>query len=168
MSSSIEITEKQAEYIRNANKRWNFALGAVRSGKSHIAIQYVIPQCVLERKGKKGINLILGASRENIERNVLTPMRMIWGDTYITSINSRSICRIFGEEVYCLGANNVGAVAKLRGSEVKFCYCDEICDIHKEAFEILKSRLSLPYSVCHAAANPSYPTHYVKQFQAVY
>jgi PBSX family phage terminase large subunit len=89
---------------------------------------------------------------------------MIWGDSYITSINSRSICRIFGEEVYCLGANNVGAVAKLRGSEVKFCYCDEICDIHKEVFEILKSRLSLPYSVCHAAANPSYPTHYVKQF----
>lgn len=164
MSSSIEITEKQAEYIRNANKRWNFAVGAVRSGKSHIAIQYVIPQGILERKGKKGINLILGASRENIERNVLTPMRMIWGDTYITSINSRSICRIFGEEVYCLGANNVGAVAKLRGSEVKFCYCDEICDIHKEVFEILKSRLSLPYSVCHAAANPSYPTHYVKQF----
>ena len=50
--NEIQITEKQAEYIRNANKRWNFAVGAVRSGKSHIAIQYVIPQCVLERKGK--------------------------------------------------------------------------------------------------------------------
>ena len=34
------LTPKQAEYIRNANRRWNFSVGAVRSGKSHIALQY--------------------------------------------------------------------------------------------------------------------------------
>lgn len=160
----IELTPKQAEYVREAHHRWNFAVGAVRSGKSHLAVQYTIPNCLRERHGKRGINLILGASKENIERNVLTPMRDIWGNNMVSDINSRNWATMFGEKVYCIGAENVRQVSKLRGSEVKFCYCDEIVDINKEVFEMLKSRLSLPYSICHAAANPSYPTHFVKEF----
>lgn len=161
---AIELTKKQIEYVRDATHRWNFAVGAVRSGKSHLAVQYIIPHCIRERKGKRGINLILGASKENIERNVLTPMRDIWGASMVSDINSRNIATVFGEKVYCIGAENIRQVSKLRGSEIKFCYCDEVVDIHKEVFEMLKSRLSLPYSVCHAAANPSYPTHFIKEF----
>lgn len=164
MSSIIEITPKQAEYIVNAHHRWNFAVGAVRSGKSHMAVQYIIPQGLRERHGKKGINLILGASKENIERNVLEPMRQIWGVNMVSEINSRNWASIFGEKVYCIGAEKMNQVSKIRGSEIKFCYVDEIVDINKEVFEMLKSRLSLPYSVCHAAANPSYPTHFIKEF----
>lgn len=164
MSNIIEITPKQAEYIVNAHHRWNFAVGAVRSGKSHMAVQYIIPQGLRERHGKKGINLILGASKENIERNVLEPMRQIWGVNMVSEINSRNWASIFGEKVYCIGAEKMNQVSKIRGSEIKFCYVDEIVDINKEVFEMLKSRLSLPYSICHAAANPSYPTHFVKEF----
>lgn len=164
MSSIIEITPKQAEYIVNAHHRWNFAVGAVRSGKSHMAVQYIIPQGLRERHGKKGINLILGASKENIERNVLEPMRQIWGTSIVSEINSRNWASIFGEKVYCIGAEKMNQVSKIRGSEIKFCYVDEIVDINKEVFEMLKSRLSLPYSICHAAANPSYPTHFIKEF----
>ena len=160
----IEITSKQAEYIREATHRWNFAVGAVRSGKSHIAVQYVIPKCLRERKGLRGINMILGASKENIERNVLSPMRDIWGDKLVSDIDSRNRARIFGEKVYCIGAENVRQVSKLRGSEIKFCYCDELTDLNKEVFEMLKSRLSLPYSTCHGACNPSFPTHFIKEF----
>lgn len=161
---TIELTKKQVEYVRDATHRWNFAVGAVRSGKSHLAVQYIIPRCIRDRAGLRGINLILGASKENIERNVLTPMRDIWGPAMVGEINSRNWTTLFGEKVYCIGADNARQVPKLRGSEVKFCYCDEIVDIHKEVFEMLKSRLSLPYSVCHAAANPSYPTHFIKEF----
>ena len=164
MSSIIEITPKQAEYIVNAHHRWNFAVGAVRSGKSHMAVQYIIPQGLRDRHGKKGINLILGASKENIERNVLEPMRQIWGVNMVSEINSRNWASIFGEKVYCIGAEKMNQVSKIRGSEIKFCYVDEIVDINKEVFEMLKSRLSLPYSICHAAANPSYPAHFVKEF----
>lgn len=164
MNNLIELTPKQVEYINNANHRWNFAVGAVRSGKSHLAVQYIIPKCLRERHGLKGINLILGASKENIERNVLTPMRDIWGNNVVSDINSRNWAVLFGEKVYCIGAENIRQVSKLRGSEIKFCYCDEIVDINKEVFEMLKSRLSLSYSVCHAAANPSYPTHFIRKF----
>ena len=160
----VVLTPKQAEYAREAHHRWNFAVGAVRSGKSHMAVQHTIPKGITDRAGERGINLILGATKENIERNVLTPMRDIWGDRMVGDINSRNWATVFGERVYCIGAENSGQVSKLRGSEVKFCYADEVCDVHPEVFEMLKSRLSLPYSECHAACNPAGPRHYVKRF----
>lgn len=164
MAEEILLTTKQAEYVREAHHRWNFAIGAVRSGKSHLAVRYTIPRGLTERAGRSGTNMIIGATRENIERNVLEPMRDIWGEDLVGDINTRNWATLFGEKVYCLGGENVRQVNRLRGSEVKFCYCDEICNIHPAVFEMLKSRLSLPYSECHAAANPEGPTHFIKQF----
>lgn len=164
MTKTITLTKKQAEYVRNANHRWNFSIGAVRSGKSFLAVQYIIPHCLLERKGLRGLNLIIGATQGNIRRNVIAPMQDIWGTTLVTDVASNNLCTIFGETVFCLGADTKRAVSRIRGSEIKFAYCDEIVDLHEEAFDMLKSRLSLPYSICHAAANPSDPTHFVKQF----
>jgi len=160
----ILLTPKQAEYIRNAKHRWNFSIGAVRSGKSHVGIQYVIPSCLRERRGLKGLNFIIGVTKETIERNVLTPIRSMWGDDAATQINTRNIANVFGEEVYCIGAGNADQVTRIRGAEIKFAYIDEVVDIHQEVFEMLKSRLSLPYSTCHATANPSFPTHFIKEF----
>lgn len=164
INKTINLTKKQAEYVRDAKHRWNFSIGAVRSGKSFLAVQYIIPNCILERKGKRGLNVIIGATQGNIRRNVIAPMQDIWGTTLVTDVASNNLCSIFGEEVFCLGADTKRAVSRIRGSEVKFAYCDEIVDINEEAFDMLKSRLSLSYSVCHAAANPSDPTHFIKQF----
>lgn len=164
MQSSFELTNKQAEYIRNANHRWNVACGAVRSGKSYCQISYCIPSRLLERKGKRGLRVILGATRENIERNILQPMRDIYGDSVATEINSKNYAKILGEKVYCIGADNIRQVAKIRGSEIAYCAVDEATDINKEVFEMLKSRLSLPWSCCDIATNPSAPSHWFKSF----
>ena len=118
----------------------------------------------MERAGKKGLNVILGVSKETIERNVLEPMRDIWGEKLISPINSRNFATIMGEKVYCLGAEKVTQVSKLRGAKFKYAYVDEIVDINPDVFQLLKSRLSLPYSVCDASGNPSYPTHFIKKF----
>lgn len=164
MQTSFELTPKQAEYIRNANHRWNVACGAVRSGKSYCQISYCIPSRLADRKGLRGLRVILGATRANIERNVLQPMRDIYGDGIATSINSQNFAKILGEKVYCIGADNVRQVAKIRGSEIAYCAIDEATDINEEVFEMLKSRLSLPWSCCDITTNPSYPSHYFKQF----
>lgn len=158
------MTTKQAEYIRNAHHRWNVASGAVRSGKSYLQVSYMIPSRLVERKGYRGLRLILGATRANIERNVLQPMRDIFGDSVATSINSQNVARILGEKVYCIGADNVGQVSKIRGSEIAYCAIDEATDINQEVFEMLKSRLSLPWSCCDITTNPASPTHWFKEF----
>lgn len=164
MQSSFELTPKQAEYIRNANHRWNVACGAVRSGKSYCQISYCIPSRLMERKGLRGLRVILGATRANIERNVLQPMRDIYGDGIATGINSQNIAKIMGEKVYCIGADNIRQVAKIRGSEIAYVAIDEATDINKEVFEMLKSRLSLPWSTCDATTNPASPNHWFKEF----
>ena len=164
MQNSFELTPKQAEYIRNAHHRWNIACGAVRSGKSYCQISYCIPARLMERKGLRGLRVILGATRANIERNVLQPMRDIYGDGIATSINSQNTCKIMGEKVYCIGADNVRQVAKIRGSEIAYVAIDEATDINYEVFEMLKSRLSLPWSCCDATTNPGSPNHWFKEF----
>lgn len=164
MQSSFELTPKQAEYIRNANHRWNVACGAVRSGKSYCQISYCIPSRLMERKGLRGLRVILGATRANIERNILQPMRDIYGDGIASGINSQNICKIMGEKVYCIGADNVRQVAKIRGSEIAYVAIDEATDINPEVFEMLKSRLSLPWSTCDATTNPASPNHWFKEF----
>lgn len=164
MQSSFELTSKQAEYIRNAHHRWNVACGAVRSGKSHCQISYCIPARLMERKGLRGLRVILGATRDNIERNVLQPMRDIYGDGIASSINSKNISKIMGEKVYCIGADNVRQVAKIRGSEIAYCAIDEATDMNQEVFAMLKSRLSLPWSCCDATTNPASPNHWFKEF----
>lgn len=164
MQKNFELTPKQAEYIRNANHRWNVSCGAVRSGKSYCQISYCIPARLVERKGLRGLRVILGATRANIERNVLQPMRDLYGDGIATGINSQNIAKIMGEKVYCIGADNVRQVAKIRGSEIAYVAIDEATDINYEVFEMLKSRLSLPWSTCDATTNPSSPNHWFKEF----
>lgn len=159
------LTAKQAEYVRKAHHRWNVAEGAVRSGKSWLATTYTIPDRVTAGHGRRGINLILGVSLGNIERNVLTPMRERFGSTLVGEIRGmENVAHVFGEKVYCIGAEKKSQTAKLKGSEVKFCYCDELSDISEDVFDMLKSRLSLPYSECHAACNPASPDHWLKRF----
>lgn len=164
MQSKFELTIKQAEYIRNANHRWNVSCGAVRSGKSYLQISYLIPSRILERKERRGLIVFLGATRANIERNILQPIRDLYGDSAATEINSRNYAKVFGVKVYCVGADKVSQVAKIRGSEISYCAIDEALDINEEVFEMLKSRLSLPWSCCDITTNPGRPTHYFKAF----
>lgn len=160
----MQLSKKQNEYIVNATHRWNIKSGAVRSGKSYVDTAFVIPFRIRERAGKPGLNVILGVSKESIERNVLQPMREIYTDKLIGTINNRNIARVCGEDVYCLGAEKISQVAKIQGASIKHCYGDEIAKWNKEVFQMLKSRLDKPYSCFDGSCNPENPTHWLKEF----
>lgn len=160
----MQLSKKQNEYIVNATHRWNFKSGAVRSGKSYVDTAFVIPFRIRERAGKSGLNVILGVSKSSIERNVLAPMREIYTDKLIGTINSQNIAMVCGEPVYCLGAEKVSQVAKIQGASIKYCYGDEVAKWNKEVFQMLKSRLDKPYSCFDGSCNPEHPTHWLKEF----
>lgn len=164
MTKQIELSHKQAEYIRNANHRWNFKIGATQCGKTYIDTQYLIPNRIIERMGKPGLVFIAGVSKGTIQRNVIEPLQEIWGNNLVTDIGSNNISTMFGEKVYCIGADNVGMVRKFRGARIKYLYIDELVDINKEVFELLKSRLSFEYSIGEGSGNPQSRTHYIKKF----
>lgn len=160
----MQLSKKQNEYIVNSMHRWNIKSGAVRSGKSFVDTAYIVPARIRERIGKPGNTVILGVSRETIERNVLRPMRELYTDKLVGEINNHNKARICGEDVYCLGAEKVSQVSKIRGDSIKYCYGDEVAEWNQEVFQMLKSRLDKPYSCFDGACNPEHPTHWLKKF----
>ena len=160
----MKLSQKQIEYINSAKKRWNFKIGAVRSGKTYLDYIYTIPRNILLGRGKEGLNVLLGVTQGTIERNVLDPMRKNFGSDIVSNINSDNICYIFGEVVYCLGAEKKSQVSKIQGSTIKYSYGDEVPKWNEEVFGIIKSRLSLAYSRFDGTGNPEGNTHWLKKF----
>ena len=157
----LVLSKKQNQFIREAQARWNFKIGAVRSGKSYEDVAYQIISSIRERTGLDGLNVILGVSKSTIERNVLKPMREIYTEALVGTINSSNIAIVAGEEVYCLGAEKISQVAKIQGASIKYCYGDEVAKWNKEVFEMLKSRLDKSYSKFDGSCNPEDPNHWL-------
>lgn len=157
------MTDKQREYWREATHRWNFKVGATRSGKTYMDY-FLLPRRILERKQESGLTVILGNTRETIRRNIVLPMQDIYGAQRVGNIRSDNSCYMFGERVFCLGADNVNHVDRIRGSSIKYCYGDEVATWHPEVFEMLKSRLDKPLSCFDGALNPQGPNHWLKDF----
>lgn len=158
------LSQKQTEFVRCGNRRWNFKGGATRSGKTYLDFKWIIPTRIRERIGKDGLAVILGVTKSTIERNVLEPMRNIYGDELVRTISSDNTAWIFGEKCYCLGAEKVSQVSKIRGASIKYCYGDEVADWSEEVFALLKSRLDKEYSCFDGTYNPQYPNHWLKKF----
>lgn len=159
----MPFSEKQVEYFQNADHRWNFKIGATRSGKTYMDY-YLIPKRIRNRIGKDGLSVVLGVTKSTIERNILEPMRNLWGGDLVGNISSNNTCYLFGERAYCLGAEKVSQVSKIRGSSIKYCYGDEVAEWSPDVFELLKSRLDRRYSCFDGTLNPQSPTHWLKGF----
>lgn len=158
------LTPKQSDFVRNAHHRWNFKGGATRSGKTYLDFRWIIPMRIRERAGKDGLTVILGVTKSTIERNVLEPMRQIYGPDFVSNISSDNTVRLFGEKCYALGAEKITQVSKLRGASFKYTYGDEVADWSPDVFDLVKSRLDKGYSCFDGTYNPQGPRHWLKQF----
>lgn len=157
------ISDKQKEYIRNAHHRYNIKVGARRCGKTYLDILYMIPKRIIERKGKDGLYCIFGVSRGTIERNVLNPLRELFGKTLIGTIRANNTAILFGEEVYCLGCEKVNQVSKIQGTSIKYAYGDEIAKWNQEVFVMIQASLDKEYSCFDGALNPENQSHWLKK-----
>jgi PBSX family phage terminase large subunit len=158
------LSSMQREFVLKAHHRWNFKGGATRSGKTYLDFKWIIPMRIRERIGLEGLCVILGVTKSTIERNVLEPMRKIYGDGLVGTISSDNTVMLFGEKCYALGAEKVTQVSKIRGASIKYCYGDEVADWSSEVFDLLKSRLDKDYSCFDGTYNPQYPGHWLKKF----
>ena len=157
------FSAKQREFLDNANRRWNVKYGATRSGKTYLDY-YVIPKRIRNVKGQQGLIVILGNTKGTLQRNVIEPLQDIWGRELVSDIKSDNTAFLFGEKAYCLGAENIKHVNKIRGASFKYCYGDEVATWNEEVFQMLKSRLDKSYSKFDGTCNPEGPSHWFKQF----
>lgn len=161
---SMALSSKQQEYLNQCNHRWNIKIGATGSGKSWIDYAVVIPKRLTCMKGQ-GAALMLGNTQGTVNRNILEPMRDIWGDKLVGRIISgENYATIFGQKVYILGADKQTSVTKIQGMTVEYAYGDEMTTWSQPVFEMLKSRLRCEHSAFDGTANPDSAHHYLKKF----
>lgn len=158
----LRFSEKQREFLKNANHRWNIKSGATRSGKTYLDY-YIIPKRI-RACNTSGLIVLLGNTRGTLERNILEPMRNIWGEALVGKIGSNNTVKLFGKKCYALGADKVSQVSKLQGAGISYCYGDEITTWNEEVFNMLKSRLDKPGACFDGTCNPDTPEHWFKKF----
>lgn len=156
----MKLSNKQKEFWLEPYHRWNIKHGGTRTGKTYLDY-FNIPRRIRERMGKESLVVLLGNTKGTLQRNIIEPMQQIYGTKVISDIRSDNTARIFGEKVYCLGADNVKHVDRIRGNSIKYCYGDEITTWNEEVFQMLKSRLDKSYSSFDATCNPKSKTHWV-------
>lgn len=154
---------KQLQFWREATHRWNIKTGATRSGKTYMDY-FLIPRRLLAGRGREGLNVILGNTRETVRRNILAPMLSIYGPGRIGNLRGDGSVTMFGEQVFVMGADSLSHVDRIRGSSIKYCYGDEVATWHRDVFEMLKSRLDKPYSIFDGTCNPEAPNHWFHRF----
>lgn len=156
------LSTKQQEYLESCNHRWNIKIGATGSGKTWLDYAVVIPKRIQAMKGE-GAALLLGNTLGTVTRNVIEPMREIWGSTLVGSVSQNRI-RLFGKRVYIIGADSIRSQSKIQGMTIEYAYGDEMTTWAEGIFQMLKSRLRCPHSHFDGTANPDTPSHYIKTF----
>ena len=157
------LSTKQLEYLHQCSHRWNFKIGATGSGKSWLDYVVVIPKRLLALRGE-GAAVLLGHTQGTLSRNILDPMREIWGEGLVGTISSDNTARLFGRKVYVLGADKKNQVARIQGMTIEYAYGDEVTTWNEDLFQMLKTRLRCAHSHFDGTANPADPHHWLKKF----
>lgn len=152
------MSPKQELSIYQANKRLNIWCGAVRSGKTYSSIYKFID---FLRSGPKGDCMIIGVSRDSIQRNVIPTLYKILGFPLPTSKTMQA--QLYGRTIYFVGAHDESSVRKIQGSTLACAYVDECTCIPEPFWKMLLSRISVKGAQLFATCNPESPAHFIKK-----
>lgn len=151
------LSEKQKRVVRSCNARINILTGSVRSGKTLVSnIRY---SRELD-EGPYGDTMIVGVSRESIQRNVINDLCALLGiRPPATKTNE---LQLLNKRCYLIGANDESAVRRIQGSTISCALVDEATNIPRPFWNMLLSRLSVPGAKLIATCNPEGPYHWLK------
>ena len=161
--TGLNFSPMQLDYWANATHRWNIKTGATGSGKTFLDF-YMLPKRIRACTGA-GLIVLIGNTRGTLIRNILDPLRNIYGSRLVgETVSGDNTVELFGRTVYCLGADKINQVAKIQGATIEYAYGDEVTTWVQDVFEMLKSRLRCANSCFDGTCNPADPDHWFKAF----
>lgn len=156
------FSKKQQEFFYSKDKRLNFLVGSVRSGKTHISILKYALRVVMPSP-KIAEFLFCAKTLTTLKRNVLNPLVKLIGESNFSFNITKKEGNLFGHRIYLEGANDETSENKIRGMTLSGAYCDEITLFPESFVTMLLSRLSMPNAKMYATCNPDTPSHYIKE-----
>lgn len=152
------LTDKAADSIKFATRRFNIWEGAVRASKT---VSSLIAWLKFVRTGPAGPLLMAGKTERTLKRNIINPLIEMLGIKRCRLVAGEGELWICGRLIYLVGANDEKAQDKIRGMTLAGAYVDEITTVPESFFSMLKSRLSIDGSRLYGTTNPDNPTHWL-------
>lgn len=154
----FKTSPKQNKSYCEATHRYNIWVGSIRAGKTYSSIRRFIHELQF---GPPGDAMIVGVNRNSIGRNILSTLyEMI---EFPAPTEKCMKTRLYGRDLYFVGAPDIGAVATIKGSTLALSYVDEITEIPESFFKMLDGRLSVPGAKLFGTTNPDSPAHWFKK-----
>lgn len=153
------LTGKSKLAVQRATARMNMWDGAVRSSKT---IGSILAWMKFVREAPPGELLMVGKTRDTIQRNVISVMQRMVGRQAKFNRGTGELT-LFGRLVYVVGANDERSGDKIRGMTLAGTYCDELTILPESFFKMLMTRLSVDGSKMFGTTNPDNPRHWLKK-----
>lgn len=149
---------KQIKSFDEATHRFNIWVGAVRSGKTYASLERFMYDL---KHGPPGDAMIIGVNRTSIQRNILVHLYRQLG--FPCPTEKSQMAKLYGRNVWFVGAPDVSAVSTIQGSTLALAYVDEATNVPEPFWRMLESRLSVPGAKLLATTNPDGPAHWLKK-----
>lgn len=154
----VPFSEKSLDVLQHSTARLVILHGAVRSAKT---ITCNIRWLTYIANGPQGDLVMLGKTRDTLQRNVLNTLFDIVGDANWKWVNKQAgELLLLGRRIYCVGAANEEAESKIRGATFAGALCDEVSLYPESVFTQLMARLSIRGAQCFCNTNPDNPGHW--------
>ena len=105
--------------------------------------------------------MVIGVNRTSIQRNILTHLYKQLG--FPCPTEKASMSKLYGRDVWFVGAPDVSAVSTIQGSTLAIAYVDEATNLPEPFWKMLESRLRVPGAKLLATCNPEGPAHWLKK-----
>jgi len=133
--------------------------GAWQSGKTYVNYFVKLHRMMNLPPGR---GMLIGKTQGSYIRNVIDPMREMFGSEVIGRVSGKQSVRILGRECQIFGANDAGASAAIMGFSGVYLDGDEFVLWPENVFRDALSRLSKPGATVDLTANPAGPRHWAK------
>lgn len=154
----MKFSDKQITSFADSDAFFNIWIGAVRSGKSFVALYRFIEHV---KNGPEGEMVIIGTSQGALKRNIIPELQTIL-QTDMKHYRGYGEIHVWGRKIHLIGASDEKAVRAITGPTFVGALIDEITLIPHNFFLMLRSRLSKQGSKMFATCNPQSPYHWLK------
>jgi PBSX family phage terminase large subunit len=154
-----QLSPAQYRSILDSVARLNIWAGPVRSGKTFATFPRFAEECMA---GPPGNFLIAGKTERTVKRNIVDPMRDLFGPHVIRHSIGTGEVRVGDRLCWVAGAHNEGSQDRIRGMTLAGALGDELTTWPESFFRMLLSRLSVPGAKFFGTTNPDAPAHWIK------